>query len=864
METRTSTLFLLLCLLCFSTAEDIYHPVELFRISCGNSSDTTSLGGPNWIGDTNTKLLSDSDPSSSVSATPLTQPTKQGPYTSARLSSHSQFTYSFPLTKGPKFLRLFFYSTSFKNFNRSNALFSVKSGQYTLLQDFNASVNADADADQGDTFMREFCINVEDGQRLNVTFIPSTTPDSYAFINGIEVVSMPYDLYYTGPENPGFPVIGSTGMTQLSVENNYALETTYRLNVGGRQIPPASDTGMLRTWDADDDYLKTESGPSVDYGHKLELTFSTTVPNYTAPDEVYRTLRNMGTNATANMLFNMTWELPVDSGFNYLLRLHFCELDPLANNIGERVFYIFIDDQVAQAAADVLQWTDGKKGVPVVRSYIVIIPQRKNQKRTTLSLKLHPQTNTGFSDAMLNAIELFKISNPQGSLAGPNPDPPLQIPSTPTDSLRSPRKKNGGTVAEVAGGVLSSVVLISLVVAFFLIKRRKTNVVDDNKGSKHGGSSNLPTNLCRHFSIEEIRIATNNFDENFVIGVGGFGHVYKGYVDGGLTPVAIKRLKQGSQQGANEFMNEIEMLSRLRHVHLVSLIGYCYESNEMVLVYDFMARGTLRDHLYDKEDNDDPPLSWKQRLQICLGAARGLHYLHTGAKHMIIHRDVKSMNILLDEKWVAKVSDFGLSRLGPTGVSMTHVSTVVKGSIGYLDPEYYKRQRLTEKSDVYSFGVVLLEVLCGRQPLLRTVEKRRVSLVDWAKLCHKMGTLREIVDPAIKGEIAPEGLGKFGEVAMSCLLDDGTQRPSMNDVVGVLEFVLQLQEENATGTYKGMVEERRGNYEDGDYIDMFSSTISTGVSMTTSDEDHSCGTSKESHRLITGDVFSEIHDPKGR
>ncbi|CAJ1834233.1 unnamed protein product [Sphenostylis stenocarpa] len=852
---------LLLCLSFCCTADDIYRPNDLFSISCGSSTNFSTLDTRNWTADI--KFLSPTH--QAVAAPPLTPSTQQGPYNSARLSQ-SQFTYSFPVTPGPKFLRLFFYSTSYPNFDRSKACFTVQAGPYTLLQHFNASLNADAHGNPGNTniLFREYCVHVGDGERLKITFIPSAT-DSHAFINGIEIVSMPSYLYYTNPDKDSnaFPKSAESG-NRFPIEINNALETMYRLRVGKRPIPSSEDTGMLRTWDVDTKYVTSPSANSIDLDIKTKLNFTEETPNYTAPDAVYRSSRNMGPD-DSNMRFNLTWQFGVDVGFTYLLSLHFCQLDPEVNKPGDLTFLIFIQDHLVEEWASVLAWSGKQKGVPMVRQYTVnILP---NHDMTNLSLKMHPNPESSFKDAQINAIELFKINVSSGNLAGPNPSPP---PKSSEGLIQSSIKKSKGTtrprIAAVAGAV-SGVVLLSSIVTFFIIKRNKNVAVDKGSNQKDetsrwGGSSSLPTNLCRHFTIAEIIAATNNFDELFVVGVGGFGNVYKGYIDAGSTPVAIKRLKPGSRQGLNEFMNEIEMLSQLRHLHLVSLIGYCYERNEMILVYDFMDRGTLCDHLYG---TDNPSLSWKQRLQICIGAARGLHYLHTGAKHMIIHRDVKSTNILLDEKWVAKVSDFGLSRIGPTGSSITHVSTQVKGSVGYLDPEYYKRQRLTEKSDVYSFGVVLLEVLCGRQPLLRMVEKQQVSLVDWAKHMFEKGSLGEIVDPALKCQIAPQCLRKFGEVALSCLLEDGTRRPSMNDVVGVLEFVLQLQLQDTP--HVNVVLGNGEDYEDSTTEDMFSSSHS---SVHVSDYSHNSGLSttsygsKESSRLIPELVFSEIKDPKGR
>ncbi|KAH7833149.1 hypothetical protein Vadar_003512 [Vaccinium darrowii] len=310
--------------------------------------------------------------------------------------------------------------------------------------------------------------------------------------------------------------------------------------------------------------------------------------------------------------------------------------------------------------------------------------------------------------------------------------------------------------------------------------------------------------LCRLFSLVEIQSATNNFDEKSVIGVGGFGKVYKGFIDGGATTVAIKRLNSESKQGAAEFWMEVRMLSELRHDHLVALIGYCDEGEEMTLVYEYIANGTLARHLYKigsrgAEGKYECRLTWEQRLNICIGAARGLDYLHTGTEQSFIHRDVKTTNILLDERWVAKISDFGLSK-DTASQSQTHVSTAVKGTFGYMDPDYFLTQRLTKKSDVYAFGVVMLEVLCGRPAVDTRLEEEQISLVFWVKECIKKGILYQIIDPPLRGQVSPDSFKYFVEVAQKCLHDRPPGRPTMAEVVAGLEYALALH-------HKGIVTE---------------------------------------------------------
>ncbi|KAF7031314.1 hypothetical protein CFC21_042657 [Triticum aestivum] len=290
---------------------------------------------------------------------------------------------------------------------------------------------------------------------------------------------------------------------------------------------------------------------------------------------------------------------------------------------------------------------------------------------------------------------------------------------------------------------------------------------------------------ARFFSFDELKNCTNNFSENHEIGSGGYGKVYKGTIEDG-TGVAIKRAEYGSKQGAVEFKNEIELLSRVHHRNLVSLLGFCYEQGEQMLVYEYVSNGTLRENLQARGIY----LDWKKRLRIALGSARGLAYLHELADPPIIHRDIKSTNILLDDNLKAKVADFGLSKL-VADTEKGHVSTQVKGTLGYLDPEYYMTQQLSEKSDVYSFGVVMLELLSARLPITKgryIVREFRIA-IDPNE--HDYYGLQGIIDPAIHDAAKSAGFRRFVQLAMECVEESASKRPTMSSVVKEIETMLQ-------------------------------------------------------------------------
>ncbi|KAL4638303.1 hypothetical protein ACB092_03G137100 [Castanea dentata] len=420
-----------------------------------------------------------------------------------------------------------------------------------------------------------------------------------------------------------------------------------------------------------------------------------------------------------------------------------------------------------------------------------------------------------------------KSSSPAPSIQ-PAPLPPSPSPPSLSQNLippsndkaasnsTSPSKGAIGTAAVVAIGVVTGVILLSLIgVAVWCMRKRrkkysglggyvmpsphasspksdssitKTNssapLVQNSSGSnlvycppEPGGLGNSRS----WFTYEELVKATNRFSDENLLGEGGFGSVYKGYLPDGRE-VAVKQLKIGGGQGEREFKAEVEIISRIHHRHLVSLVGYCISDNRRLLVYDYVPNNTLYFHLHGE---GRPVLDWATRVKVAAGAARGLAYLHEDCHPRIIHRDIKSSNILLDSNFEAQVSDFGLAKLAID--ANTHITTRVMGTFGYMAPEYASSGKLTDKSDVYSFGVVLLELITGRKPVDTSQPLGDESLVEWARPLLTSALDNEefidLADPRLEMNYVESEMFRMIEVAAACVRHSAAKRPRMGQVV---------------------------------------------------------------------------------
>jgi len=304
-----------------------------------------------------------------------------------------------------------------------------------------------------------------------------------------------------------------------------------------------------------------------------------------------------------------------------------------------------------------------------------------------------------------------------------------------------------------------------------------------------------PPNL-RVFSFAELKSATRNFSRSLMVGEGGFGCVYRGVIKNSDEPserieIAVKQLNRKGLQGQKEWLTEMNVLGIVDHPNLVKLIGYCADDDERgvqrLLVYEYMPNGSVDDHLSSRSTST---LSWPMRLKVALDSARGLKYLHEEMEFQVIFRDLKTSNILLDENWDAKLSDFGLARHGPAE-GLTHVSTAVVGTLGYAAPEYMQTGRLTAKSDIWSYGVLLYELITGRRPIDKNRPKSEQKLLDWVKpYISDVKRFPIIVDPRLEGHYNLKSMTKLSSVANRCLVRMPKSRPKMSEVYDMVQKIV--------------------------------------------------------------------------
>ncbi|XP_021803047.1 probable receptor-like protein kinase At5g24010, partial [Prunus avium] len=544
------------------------------------------------------------------------------PYQTARIF-YNQSYYEFKIAvNGTYIVRLHFLAFSSSSVNLSSALFDVSAFPIVSNSGFKLLSNFTAKNSSNSPLIEEFFLAIGPGS-FKIYFAPQGS--SFAFVNAIEVFRAPLKF---SPRNysSSFPLV---------------LRTIYRVNVGGQKITADNDK-IRRNWEQDDRYLsnstsKEDSRPSSQTLIRQLVEsdgFVGADSDFIAPDLVYQTAKVMTGNITGlSNPVNITWSFNVSADARHLVRVHFCDIIGLLRNL--LVFNLYSNGNfIKKVGGPHFSFNN-----PYWPFYYDFVLSSNGSEFINISI--------GPNNSFLNGLEMLEIIE----------GPALSNPPASVCNMKGRKKINVGlVVGSVIGGL--SLICILIVGILFGLKYRKAKRVETSEwspvpafggGSTHSkltdgtitGSPMNYLNLGLKISFAELQQATNNFDTKLLIGEGGFGNVYRGTLLNG-TNVAVKRGKrdeQGSGQGLPEFQTEIMVLSKIRHRHLVSLIGYCDERSEMILVYEFTEKGSLRDHLYD---SNLPRLSWKKRLEICIGAARGLHYLHRGAAGGIIHRDVKS------------------------------------------------------------------------------------------------------------------------------------------------------------------------------------------------------------------------------
>ncbi|BFG27996.1 hypothetical protein CerSpe_142700 [Prunus speciosa] len=487
--------------------------------------------------------------------------------------------------------------------------------------------------------------------------------------------------------------------------------------------------------------------------------WNTTAEDYIANNVSILRMNNseLYTNARLSPL-SLTYYAPCFRNGKYTVKLHFSEITIRGNrsfrSVGRRIFDIYIQEK--------LVWKDFeiKKEAHGVDKELIKERKAVEVKNKTLEIRFH-WSGKGTT------------ASPKRATYGP------LISAISVEPEFKPPHGSKSKVPIVVGASVGASVLFLIFLIFGILWWKGCL---DSKISREKALRGLDLQTG-FFTFKQIKAATNNFDPLNKIGEGGFGSVYKGILLDG-TIIAVKQLSSKSKQGNREFVNEIGMISGLQHPNLVRLYGCCIESNQLLLVYEYMENNSLARALFVPEESP-LKLDWSTRQNICIGIARGLAFLHEESALKIVHRDIKTTNILLDRDLNSKISDFGLAKLDEE--ENTHISTRVAGTIGYMAPEYALWGYLTDKADVYSFGVVTLEIVAGKSNMKYRPNENFVCLVDWALVLQQKGELLELVDPRLGSDVSEEEAIRMIKVALLCINAAPALRPTMSAVVSMLE-----------------------------------------------------------------------------
>ncbi|KAH7651405.1 Non-specific serine/threonine protein kinase protein [Dioscorea alata] len=441
---------------------------------------------------------------------------------------------------------------------------------------------------------------------------------------------------------------------------------------------------------------------------------------------------------------------------NYTVNLHFAEImfsdDQTYSSLGRHFFDVSIQGRKVLRDFNIAKEAN-ETGRPIIKNFNAMVNSN--------TLEIHLQW-AGKGTTFI----------PRPGVYGPLISAISVTPNFKLNTVENHELPKGTILGIIVAAGCLVIVLVSVFIFFFL--RRKGAENNELRGLE------LQTGI---FTLRQIKAATKNFNPANKLGEGGFGPVYKGVLSNGSL-IAVKQLSSKSRQGNREFINEIGIISALQHPNLVKLYGYCIEGKQLLLIYEFMENNSLANALFGPE-NDRPELDWPARQRICLGIARGLAYLHEETRLKIVHRDIKATNVLLDKHLNAKISDFGLAKLSEEDV--THISTRIAGTIGYMAPEYAMRGYLTDKADVYSFGVVMLETVSGLSNTSYRPKEDSVHLLDWAYILQAQGRLLELVDKSLGKNYPEEEAMMLLNLALTCTNSAPSLRPTMMAVVNIID-----------------------------------------------------------------------------